>query len=186
MFWAFWKGHFSIFCKFLNDAVETVFWESETEPSRPNKFKDGHSKLFRKWFWSNLEVKNEYSEHLEREIFRVFFQFLSDQIEMIYWKSKAKHQQFFESKFGHRNLLIKWFWSFPELKNQYCGRLKTAFFSVFAGFWLTKLKPFYGKVRQNVQKDFNQNLVLGNSSENYFEVTLTSKTNVLSVWKGRF
>ena len=145
MFWAFWKGHFSIFWKFLNDAVETVFWESETEPSRPNKFKDGHSKLFRKWFWSNLEVKDEYSEHLEREIFRVFFQFLSDQIEMIYWKSKAKHQQFFESKFGHRNLLIKWFWSFPELKNQYCGRLKTAFFQFLQVFDWRSWNHFMGK-----------------------------------------
>ena len=38
---------------------------------------------------------------------------------------------------------------------------ENSIFSVFAGFWLTKLKPFYGKVRQNVQKDFNQNLVLG-------------------------
>ena len=67
-----WKGHFSVFCKFLSDKVETVFWESETEPWRSFKFKVGHRKLFRKWFWIYLELKNECSERWKR----AFFSFL--------------------------------------------------------------------------------------------------------------
>ena len=67
-----WKGHFSVFCKFLSDEVETVFWESETESWRSFKFKVGHRKLFRKWFWNYLELKNECSERWKR----AFFSFL--------------------------------------------------------------------------------------------------------------
>ena len=67
-----WKGYFSVFCKFLSDEVETVFWESETEPWRSFKFKVGHRKLFRKWFWIYLELKNECSERWKR----AFFSFL--------------------------------------------------------------------------------------------------------------
>ena len=59
-------------------------------------------------------------------------------------------------------------------------------FSVFANFWVTKLKPFSGKVRQSMQNYLNQNLVIGSFLENGFEATLSSKTNVLSVWKGHF
>ena len=65
------KEHVSVFCKFLSGEVETVFWESDTKLCRPSKFKTGHRNLFRKWFWSNLQIKNEYSEHLNREIFNL-------------------------------------------------------------------------------------------------------------------
>ena len=59
-------------------------------------------------------------------------------------------------------------------------------FQFFANFWVTKLKPFSGKVRQSVQNYLNQNSVVGNSLENGFEATLSSKTNVLSLWKKHF
>ena len=84
-----WKEHVCVFRNFLIDEVETMFWESETEPSRPSKFKVGRRKLFRIWFWSDLEVKNEWSEHLEREIFS-FLQIFSDEVETIFWESEAK------------------------------------------------------------------------------------------------
>ena len=86
-----WKEHFPGYCKFLIDKVETVFWESETEPSRSFKFKDDHRKLFEKWFWSNLGIKNECFEHLEREIFS-FLQFLSDEVETIFRESEILNQ----------------------------------------------------------------------------------------------
>ena len=41
-------------------------------------------------------------------------------------------------------------------------------------------------MRQNVQKYLNQNLVIRSFLENGFEGTLSSKRNVLSVWKGHF
>ena len=56
-------------------------------------------------------------------------------------------------------------------------------FQFFANFWVTKLKPFSGKVRQSVQNYLNQNSVVGSLLENGFEATLSSKANVLSVWK---
>ena len=122
-----WKGHFSVFCKFLSDEVETIFWESEAKRSKLFKSKFGQKKLFRKWLWSNLELKNECSEGLKR----TFFSFL----------------QIFECRS----------WSL-----------------------------FSDKVRQSVQNYLNKNLVIRNFLENYFEATLSSKTNVLSVWKWHF
>ena len=76
--------------------------------------------------------------------------------------------------------------TFPEARYQDYVRLKRAFFSFFANFWVTKLKPFSGKVRQGVQNCLNHNLVIGSFLENDFEATLSSKTNVLSIWKGHF
>ena len=59
-------------------------------------------------------------------------------------------------------------------------------FQFFANFWVTKLKPFSGKVRQSVQNYLNLNLVIGSFLENGFEATFSSKTNVLTVWKEHF
>ena len=58
-------------------------------------------------------------------------------------------------------------------------------FQIFADFWVTKLKPFSEKVRQSVQDYLNQ-MVIESFLENGFEPTLSSKTNVASVWKGYF
>ena len=67
------------------------------------------------------------------------------------------------------------FWAFEE-----------SIFQFFADFWVTKLKPFSRKERKSVQDYLNQNLVLGSLLENGFEATLSSKRNVVSVWKGYF
>ena len=64
------------------------------------------------------------------------------------------------------------FWAFEK-----------SIFQFFANFWVTKLKPFSGKVRQGVQNYLNQNSVVGSLLENGLEATLSSKANVLSVWK---
>ena len=74
-----WKGHFSVFCKFLSDEVETIFWESEAKHSKLFKSKFGYMELLRKWFWSNLKLKNECCECLKR----VFFSFL----QIFEWRS---------------------------------------------------------------------------------------------------
>ena len=67
-----WKGHFSVFCKFLSDEVETIFWESVAKHSKLFKSKFGDRKLLRKWFWSYLELKNECCERLKRSFFSFF------------------------------------------------------------------------------------------------------------------
>ena len=56
----------------------------------------------------------------------------------------------------------------------------------FASFCVTKLKSLSGKVKQILQSYLNQNLVIERLLENSFEATLKSKTNVVSIWKGRF
>ena len=74
-----WKGHFSVFCKFLSYEVETIFRESEAKHLRLFKSKFGHKKLIRKWFWSYLELKNECCERLKRAFFK-FWQIFEWQI----------------------------------------------------------------------------------------------------------
>ena len=116
-----------------------------------------------------------------KDIFQFFCKFLSDAVETIFWESEAKRSKLFKSKFGHKELLRKWFWSFLKL-----DVFEKSIFQFFANFWLTKLKPFPGKVRQGVQNYLNQNLVIGSFFKNGFEATLSWKTNVLSIWKGHF
>ena len=50
MLLAFKKGIFQVFCKFLSDKIDTVFWESEPKRSKLFKSKFGHKKLLRKFF----------------------------------------------------------------------------------------------------------------------------------------
>ena len=120
-----------------------------------------------------------------KEHFSVFCKVLSDEVETIFWESEEKHSKVFKSKFGDRELLRKRFWSCPELKNECSGRLKEHFL-VLANLWLTKLKPLFGKMRQNVQNYLNQNLVIGSLLEKGFENILSSNMNLLSVWKEHF
>ena len=115
--------------------------------------------------------------------FLVFRKLLRDEVETASWESEAKHQKVFKSKFYHMKLLRKWFWSYLELKNECSDRLKTVFFSYFANFWVTKLKQFSGKVRQNIKICLNQNLVIGAFLENGFEPSLSSRTNIVGIWK---
>ena len=64
-----WKGHFSVFCKFLSDKGETIFWESQAKHSKLLKSKSGRRKLLRKLFWSYLDLKDKCSERLKRSFF---------------------------------------------------------------------------------------------------------------------
>ena len=74
-----WKEYFSVFCKFFIEEVETIFWESEGKHSKPFKSKFGHRKVFTKWFWSYLELKNECCDCLKRAFssFLEIFKWLS-------------------------------------------------------------------------------------------------------------
>ena len=64
--------------------------------------------------------------------------------------------------------------------------IEKGIFQFFGKFWLTKLKSFSGKVKQSVPNYLNQNLVIGSFLENGFEATLSSRTNVVRVWKEHF
>ena len=102
-----------------------------------------------------------------------------------FWESEKKRSKLFKSKFAHRKLLKKWFWSYLKLKHESSELLKSAFFSCLQTFeW--RSRAAFGKVRQSVHNYLNQNLLIGSFLENGFKATLNSKTNVLSVWKGHF
>ena len=70
-------------------------------------------------------MKNDSSEHFQK---RSFLQFLSDEVETIFYESKAKGSKLFKSKLNHRKLLRKWFWSSLEIKNECSDHLKRAYF----------------------------------------------------------
>ena len=115
-----------------------------------------------------------------------FIKFLSDEVENFFWESEAERSKLFKSKFRHMKLLRKWFWSYLECKSECSERLKKALFSFLQVFWVIKLKALSGKVRQNIKSYLNQNLIIGNFLEKCFEANLSSRTNVLSVWKRHF
>ena len=45
-----WKGHFTVFCKFLHDEVEITFKKSEAKCPKLFKSRFRHRKVLRKWF----------------------------------------------------------------------------------------------------------------------------------------
>ena len=185
MFWVFEKGIFQFFANFLVTKLKSFSGKASQSFQDQLNWKLVIGRFLGNIFEVTLRSKTIVLT-IWKEEFSVFLQFMNDKGETNFWESKAKHQKLFKLQFGHRNLLRKWFWSFLELKNQICGRLKIAFFSFFASFWLTKLKPFSGKLRQNVQNYLNQNLVIGDFPENVIEATLSSKMNVLIVSKKNF
>ena len=63
-------------------------------------------------------------------LFSVFCKFLSDEVETISWESEPNRSKLF----GQRNLLIKWFWRYLDLKNGLCEHFKRFFFSVICKF----------------------------------------------------
>ena len=70
--------------------------------------------------------------------FSVLYKFLSGKAETFFWEIEAKHWKLFKSKFGHKKLLRKWFWSYLELKSECSERLKSASFNV----WKVLLSSF--------------------------------------------
>ena len=103
-------------------------------------------------------------------------QIFDDEVETELWESEAKWGILFAWRIGYRKLLRKWFWSYLKLKSE-CYECY---------FWVIKLRPLSGKARQSLQDHLNLKLIIGNFLENSFETISSSKTNVLSVWKGLF
>ena len=151
-FQAITKVIFQFFSKFLSDKVETIFWEGEAK----------HSKLFNQHLVIGSFLENGFEATLSsktnvlriwKEHFSFFCNFLSDKVETIFWESEANRSKLFKSKFGHRKLFRKCFWSYLELKNEFLVCLRRLF---VANFWVTKLKPFTGKARQYCKNFFDK------------------------------
>ena len=71
----------------------------------------------------------------------------------------------------------------PWAQKRMFWAFENSIFQLFASFLVTKLKLFSGKGRQIVQIYLNQMFGIRTFLENGFGATLSSKTNVVSVWK---
>ena len=80
-----------------------------------------------------------------KEQFTVFCRFLSGKFESNFWEREAKRSKLFKSKFGHKKLLIKWFWSYVEFKNESSECLKRKFFNFLQVFEWRSWNHFLGK-----------------------------------------
>ena len=98
--------------------------------------------------------QNEYSEPFDTTLCT----FLNVEVETIFWDSNTMHWKMFNSKLSHRELFRNLFRSYPKVKNKCSESLKIAFFIFFPNFWVTKLKPFFGKVKQSIENYLNPNL----------------------------
>ena len=117
----------------------------------------------------------------------VFLQFLSDKLETIFWKSYAKHQKLCKGKFSHRNFVRKWFSSFFELKNKYCGRLKIAYFFLgFCKFLIDKVETISWESKAKCSKLFKSKFSHRKLVRKWFLSYIELKKNVPGVWKMRF
>ena len=96
-----WNGHFSCFCKFLIDKVETILWESEAKRLTLFKLEFCHTKLLRKWFWSYLELKNKFLWAFENSIFQFFANFSLIKLKAYFWKDRQSIQGYL-----NQNLVI--------------------------------------------------------------------------------
>ena len=120
-----------------------------------------------------------------KEHFSVFCKLFSDKVETIFWESEAKHSRLLKLKCGCRSFLQNGFEATLSWNTNVLSLWKEHL-SVFCKFILPNLIPFAGKVTQSVRSCLNENLVLGNFLENGFEGILSSKTNVVSLWKEYF
>ena len=144
----------------------------------------GRRKLFRKCFCSYIELKKECCECLKRS-FCSFFQSFGWRSWNHFLGKCGKAFKAVKSKCDHRKLLLNSFVTTLSSKAKVLSFWKD-YFQIFGKFWLTKLKLFPAKIRKSISNCLNQSLIKGRFLDSGFEATLSSKRNVVSVWKGQF
>ena len=121
----------------------------------------------------------------EKRIFQFFAKFRVTKVKLFSEKGRQSEAVYLNQKFVIRTFLGNGFGATLRWKTNIVSVWKEHF-SVFASFWVMKSRPFSGRVRQSIQNCLNPYLVIGSFLENGLEVTLSSRTNVLSVWKDHF
>ena len=138
------KEHFEVFCKYFNEAVETIFGKVSKSVQNCLNQNLVIRSLLRHGFEAVLSSKtNVFS--LWKGHSSVFWKYFSDEVDSNFWESEAKRLKMLKSKFGHRKLLRKWLWSYLELKSECSDRLNWAFFSFLQIFEWRSWKHFLGK-----------------------------------------
>ena len=128
MFWAFGKTIFQFFAKFWVAKLKPFSGKARQSAKIYLNQNLGIRTLLENNFWTNVELKNECCEPLKRAFFSFLqlFERRSWNHFLGKWSNVLKSIQI---KFGHQNLLRKWFWSNLEHKDECCNVLKRVFFS---------------------------------------------------------
>ena len=138
-----WKWRFTIFCSILCEEVETIFLETNSDPSKLFQSKVFHEKYFRKWFWATFRFLPLWV--FENGNFHFFPKFSSEQVGTIFWERKADFSKLLKPKHCTRNHFRYWFWSSLEVRNECSEYLKTAFFHFLQMFEWISWNRFLGK-----------------------------------------
>ena len=136
MFWAFENSIFQLFASFLVTKLKLFSGKGRQLVQIYLNQNFGIRTFLENGFGATLSSKANVVS-VWKEHFPVFCKYLSEVVETIFRESEAKRSKLFKSKFGHRKLLRRWFWSYIELRNESCKR-----------FWVTKLIPFSRKARE--------------------------------------
>ena len=182
MFWGFDSGVFHFFSN---------FWVTKLKQFSGKARKSVQNILTQNFFILSF-LENRFEATLSSKtnvlsiwqwVFSPFPKFLGEEVQTAFEENKAKRQVLFKSKVVHRKLFRTWFWSYLIVKNECSERLAMTFFTFFPNFRNSKLKPFFGKMRQSVKNCVNPKLFIGSLLKNGFEATMRSKANV---WKWHF
>ena len=165
------ENEFFIFLLIFESRRLNCFLEKRDKVLKPLKSKFNHSKVFRKWFWSYLELKNKCYGCLKMIFFGFFANFSVNKLKPFSGKLSQNFKNF-RSKVSYSKHFRRWFWSYAVVKRECSERLEMAFFSCLESFWVTKLKPISGKARKSIKNCLNQNVFIGSILENDFEATL--------------
>ena len=103
-----WKEHFSVFCKFLSDEVETVFWESGAKPSKLFKSKFGQWKDLTKIFSKFLELKTNVLT-IWKSNFEFFANLWMAKLEAFFGKVRQSVQNYLNQNSVIQSFLKKYF-----------------------------------------------------------------------------
>ena len=91
---------------------------------------------------------------VSKEHFSGLFKFLSDEVESIFWESKAKRSKLFKSKFGAGKLLGKYFWTDVEPKKPMFWAFEKVTFQVFFKFLSEEVGNIFWKSQRKRPKLF--------------------------------
>ena len=144
MFWAFEKGIFQFFPNLLVTKLKP--FSGKVRQSVQNYLNQNLviGSFLENGFGPTLSAKTNVLS-VWKGHFSVLCKSLSDEVETVFYESKAERSKLFKSKFGHRKRLRKWFWSYLELKNECSKRLKREFFSFLQIFDRRRWNRFLGK-----------------------------------------
>ena len=125
---------------------------------------------------SKLNVVNNWNCH-----FSVFYKFLGSKVETVFSQSD-KSVQYCSNQNSVVGSIFKNGFEATSSSTTNAMNVRECYFLVFCKF----LSNEVGKVGQTINNCLNQNSVIKSFLENGFEVTLSSKTNVLRIWKRHF